>query len=251
MATNTTTHTRTRALCIVHRASASQSVVCHCVMPRPSARSPTARVVGVASAAAALVDVLAHAAPPDEFVPVPAGGWQFVDVNTNDIAWLVEPLKNESNYRSSVTTRVCIASIDYIYEQVFDAGANFQYHGSGCSIQRAVDSGVCPHPVVSYERCSMYDVRLFRANGPANATQVIRIAPENGAPKDRDDVFSGSRWVDSGSSGDDADQALPQLQSNRTSSSSSSSSRSRVAIVAAVDCLVLIVSCGVLLAMTL
>ncbi|TYZ61182.1 hypothetical protein PybrP1_012398 [[Pythium] brassicae (nom. inval.)] len=140
----------------------------------------------LATALAAYVEV-----PPD--AGIPGGGWRSIEPNKNDVARLITALRSERNYRATVKTRVCLFSLDMLYEQDFAAGANFQYHGMACQIDSAAGSGLCPNQLHTYELCNMYDIRLFEPKGTVNASQVLMIDyTVLGAPKDTLDVLNSS-----------------------------------------------------------
>lgn len=155
---------------------------------------PFAAVISLALVVSQLL-LVAHAAeveiPAD--ADIPGGGWRRIEPNKNDVSRLTTALRSEYNYRATVKSRVCLFSLDMVYEQDFAAGANFQYHGYACQVDSVAGAGLCPNQLHTYDLCNMYDIRVFEPKGTVNASQVLMIDYTIiGAPKDTLDVLNSS-----------------------------------------------------------
>lgn len=166
-----------------------------------------------------LVAVAAGAEIPS-FTGVPEGGWQLIELRKEDVARLTTALRNEYNYRATVKARVCLFSLDVLYEQTFAAGTNYQYHGLACQIDNVTDAGLCPNQLHTYDLCNMYDIRVFEPKGTVNASQVLMIDYTlTDVPKDTRDVLNSSLPASSEPPRTTTPSQTPEPSSTRDSSS--------------------------------
>lgn len=90
------------------------------------------------SSALALAAMRPTVAAADEVV----GGWTSVEITQNITDVLSQALSNDTSYLSSVSTRLCVAGVYSVQEQVV-SGTNYLFEMQGCAVDAVVATGVC------------------------------------------------------------------------------------------------------------
>ncbi|KAF1332461.1 hypothetical protein FI667_g3593, partial [Globisporangium splendens] len=124
-----------------------------------------------------------------------AGGWHRIGQMQDALARIDNALRREKSYAGTITKRVCVFSIDAIYQQDNrDSVPTFVYQGLACRVDDVLDAGKCTQPIAAYPTCAKYEIWVHE-NAATHAQQVLSIALSTGGPPGSDasgaDTFVG------------------------------------------------------------
>uniref|UniRef100_K3X6G7 Cystatin domain-containing protein n=1 Tax=Globisporangium ultimum (strain ATCC 200006 / CBS 805.95 / DAOM BR144) TaxID=431595 RepID=K3X6G7_GLOUD len=135
------------------------------------------------------------------------GGWTSVPVTANATSLLDKALQNESNYRDTVTARVCVFEVHNLSEQVV-AGTNYKYEVQACLVSATVSAGLCAvKTLTTNASCADYTIQIFEQVW-TNTLEVTSIEKSDSSGSGRVDSSSPAiQPAGSGSAGSDTDSS--------------------------------------------
>lgn len=138
------------------------------------------------------------------------GGWTSVEITQNITDVLAQALSNDTSYLSSVSTRLCVAGVYSVQEQVV-SGTNYLFEMQGCAVDAVVATGVC-------DSCTSpkdYEVEVYEQSW-TDTLQVTAITISNSSSSaSGDSVTAGSSAAKSNSTtaGDSSTSGAPSAWS--------------------------------------
>ncbi|KAF1332413.1 hypothetical protein FI667_g3603, partial [Globisporangium splendens] len=134
------------------------------------------------------------------------GGWTSVPVTANATSLLDKALQNGSNYRDTVTARVCVFEIYNLSEQVV-AGTNYKYEVQACPVSATISAGLCAvKTLTTNASCADYTIQIFEQVW-SNTLEVTSIEKSDSSGSGPADSSPSIRSIGSGSAANGADSS--------------------------------------------
>lgn len=135
------------------------------------------------------------------------GSWTPVEITQNITDVLSQALSNDTSYLSTVSTRLCVAGVYSVQEQVV-SGTNYLFEMQGCAVDTVVATGVCDSCATPED----YEVEVYDQTW-TNTLQVTAITLSSNSSSGSASITTGSSSSSKGNSSIAGDSSISGARS--------------------------------------